>query len=333
MIDILIYPGSILSSRFDALADALRLEGFRAVRQPSTDTFGKYAVLYVWTEEDLPNTASFDAATETLAFAKRLVSVRLGAGDLPNALPDHPQVDLSGWRGSIKDERFQCLVSMLRAADRQEMPAPTQSGWKHLIWKACGGLTATAVILFLLSIPFRVLELQNNLCSIGWPQPTLSDFCGEHGLGGKPKKEERIAWESREPGSCEALRSHIDRFPNGALYARAAAALEARRVDINESWIPETSRNIFSQSFAPEGADTMIAAREGALASGRRWAEESCRAHEASDFYRFLSVDLEVEQWDCLSLRSGHYCGFDGYRICHFESLERTELETCGLGP
>ena len=73
-------------------------------------------------------------------------------------------------------------------------------------------------------------------------QPYISDACGALGLGDWPAREERIAWERREPGSCAALRVHIERFPKGAYRAEATSLLSARRPTQAEVWTPVTRR-------------------------------------------------------------------------------------------
>ena len=71
-------------------------------------------------------------------------------------------------------------------------------------------------------------------------QPQISDMCGALGLGNRATKAERVAWEGRKPGSCEALRTHIEHFPDGAYHDKAADMLAARRttkVEIVGFWI------------------------------------------------------------------------------------------------
>lgn len=331
MIDVIIHPASPNSPRIAAMEATLLPLRIRTGRQSVSSSLLADVVIYFWTEENLSRRVRIGAETEALAKGQRLVSIRLAYGDLPRGLPDHPIVDLTDWQEGAPEARLQQLVEELQKADKRPSPPEPSPSWKRLLWRACSGLTATAIFLFLLSVPIHVLEQQNILCSAALPQPQISDFCGAWGMGGKPTREERVAWEGREPGSCNALREHIRAFEGGVFYERASAGLDARVVEIHEIWRPDAIRDVFSQSFATEGAPTVEMAQAGALDEGRFWAQENCGDYAASDFYRLLDVTLEVEHWDCIDQRSGHYCGFRGYRTCHVEVLERAELESCGV--
>ena len=89
---------------------------------------------------------------------------------------------------------------------------------------------------------FNLFSAQDQVCGVPLLQPQISDMCGALGLGNRPTKAERIAWESREPGSCAALRTHVERFPDGAYRAEASDMLAARRVTQTEIWTPGTRR-------------------------------------------------------------------------------------------
>ena len=93
-----------------------------------------------------------------------------------------------------------------------------------------------------LALAFNVFSAQDQVCGV--PLIAASDLglCGALGLGNRPTKAERVAWEGREPGSCAALRTHIERFPQGAYRDKAADMLAARRVTQKEIWTPSTRR-------------------------------------------------------------------------------------------
>jgi len=240
-------------------------------------------------------------------------------------------VDLVHWRSSTSNAFFQDLRAYLTAAANQA-PLPKPKGpVVRLVKRMCAGLTIGVIITFLFGFALNILQLQNNLCSINFNQPNLSDLCGKYGLGSKPTEEERVAWEGREPGSCQALRDHIDQFGEaGALHGLAADLLEARRVTVEEAWVEDSQSNIFSQSITADAAPSEKEARDLALDDAQRQAEASCRAFSESDFYRFDQYELEPMEWECVEHSTGHYCGFDGENTCHLERLVRTQYEVCG---
>src|SRR5260370_10388324 len=101
---------------------------------------------------------------------------------------------------------------------------------------------ASAILFGGMAFGFNLFRSQGHACGIPMLQPAISDVCGALGLGDRPTKGERIAWEGREPGSCAALRSHIEHFPNGTYRDEAAGMLAARRVTQTEVWTPTTRR-------------------------------------------------------------------------------------------
>ncbi|MEO9738073.1 MAG: hypothetical protein ABJO09_00045 [Hyphomicrobiales bacterium] len=318
-------------ARSQNIIDALSSLGFMLDPDPEEQGVHPEPVVIFWSKNTTLNEVVLKTDLEALAGAGRLISVLVEKVSLPDELPKHPVVDLVGWRGSKQNPFFQDLRAYLEAASQKVAPPPPRGPVVRLVQRLCAGLTVGVIIAFAFGFALNLLELQNNLCSIGFNQPTLSDFCGKYGLGDKPTRDERVAWEAREPGSCDALRAHIDTFgETGTLHDRAAAMLDARRVTIDERWVKDVQRTIFSQSITSQVAPTEQAARLAALDSAQRVAEASCRAFSESDLYRYAGFDVQAESWDCLSLSDGHYCGFDGERLCNLERVVRTEVETCG---
>ncbi|KMW60724.1 hypothetical protein AIOL_000888 [Candidatus Rhodobacter oscarellae] len=175
----------------------------------------------------------------------------------------------------------------------------------------------------------NILELQNNLCSINFQQPHLSDFCGKWGLGDKPERTERLAWEAREPNSCQALRRHMEQFPDGALVGLAADHLNAKTLVVDERWVPDQVSWPYTASVPGDGAIDEATAKTKTMNAAAQEAETICKAYAESDLYRFKSVTLQEPKWECFELLSGHFCGFDTKQICQLERLERTNREVC----
>lgn len=319
------------SEKIDRIERALESSGFERVLPPKdVDVFDEPVVLF-WSKDFGITDPKLIERLKATAAAERLISVLIEKTTLPEDLPKHPIVDLVNWRGSPRNAFFQDLRRNLEAAVQKEPPPRPAGPVFRLVQRMCAGLTVGVVLAFLFAFALNLLELQNNLCSINFVQPNVSDFCGEWGLGDKPTREERLAWEGREPGSCEALRAHIDRFgETGALHGLAADLLDARRIVVEEKWQGEAQSQIFSQSVSSDGAATPETAKAVAMEDAMRTAEASCSAFAESDFYRYVGFELEATEWDCFELSSGHYCGFDGQNTCELQRLVRTNTEVCG---
>jgi hypothetical protein len=139
--------------------------------------------------------------------------------------------------------------------------------------------------------------LAARLCTIPGPQPGLSDGCGALGLGGRPNRSARLAWESRTPGSCAALREHISRFSGGAYRSEAADLLTARRTSTLETWVPASrTLALFEPAAQPLGIEFRA---------------------------------LQGARWSCTHGPTGTACGFEGHAQCELSESRRTEQEHC----
>ncbi|MEJ6399556.1 hypothetical protein [Yoonia sp. 208BN28-4] len=300
---------------------------------PEAPRFREPAVL-IWSKNGRGDHDISEQELATLAEAGRLISVLVEKTTLPETLPKHPVVDLSGWRGSPRNAFFEDFRNYLEAASQRTPPPPPRGPLVRFVQRMCAGLTIGVIIAFVFGFALNLLELQNNLCSINFNQPNVSDFCGKYGLGDKPTKEERLAWEGREPDSCEALRAHIEKFgETGAKFDRASAMLDARRILTTENWTPRQQQTPFSQSINSAGFESETLAREDALTQASTDAEVACGALGESDFFRITGSSVEPLTWDCFTASGSHYCGFDGTRTCELEQLERTTTEICGPLP
>jgi hypothetical protein len=191
-----------------------------------------------------------------------------------------------------------------------------------------GSLSGTAMISAAL-IAFNTFGLAAKLCTLPAAQPGLSDGCGGLGLGGRPDRAERLAWEARTPGSCPALREHINRFPNGAYRSEAADLLTARQTSIVETWEPASrTLALFEPAGSPAKDDG--AAQTRALQSAKSDAERLCRGFGAGSLYRYVSSSAVAEHWSCIKSAGGTECGFDGRAMCELSMSRRLEQEHCG---
>jgi hypothetical protein len=169
--------------------------------------------------------------------------------------------------------------------------------------------------------------LQTTLCTIPVGQPLLSDACGALSLGGRPDRDERIAWEARGKGSCADLRAFITRFPNGANRRLAADLLAAETVERAPTWspAPRTARGYVRQSLATFGSAD--AAQADARARAQADAASLCAPLDANQ--RLAGVAVTPLAYDCRpGLGGGHVCALDYSAVCRLES--RPLVERCG---
>ncbi|MEP3673279.1 MAG: hypothetical protein ABJM86_10030, partial [Hyphomicrobiales bacterium] len=201
---------------------------------------------------------------------------------------------------------------------------------RDLIKRWWTGLTVTAVLGASVFFSFNILSLQNNLCSINFAQPRISDFCGSLGLGGKPKKEERIAWGRVSPKSCDALRTHIDTFPAGAFRDDAADILEARETRKEPYWTADTKSLTFFVIQDGDGLSDKKSAQDEAFQRGKSKAKRLCSSFSNTSLYKLISSEPKVGKWSCSAHSSGYICGFEGHAACNLQVKRIKEVEVCG---
>jgi hypothetical protein len=160
-------------------------------------------------------------------------------------------------------------------------------------------------------------------------QPRISDWCGALGLGHRPTRTERIAWESRAPGSCAALRVHVERFPEGAYRAVAADRIAARRVTHTETWEPATRRLVLFVGEGDVAYRDEPAAHAAALGRAQVTAERLCKGFAATASYRLTSAKPTVQTWNCSRASGGVRCGLEGEAVCEVEERRVQEVEVC----
>jgi hypothetical protein len=260
-----------------------------------------------------------------------LVPVQIDKLDhLPLGFGEIQALDLTRWRGERRSADFQDLVRTIRAKLSSE-PLPAPQGPKHriarrLMW----GSASTFALMFVLLMAFNSFGLASHLCSVPGPQPGLSDTCGRFGLGDKPSRAERLAWETREPGSCQALRDFVQHFPDGALRAKAADLLTARTLSRADTWIPVNRSLALFQPVGIARAKNEAAAHEQALAAARPQAQRLCRDFGATSIYKFEGAEPQADEWSCSKNNGGIACGFDGHAQCRLQMRQPREHESCG---
>lgn len=259
---------------------------------------------------------------------QRLVPVLMDRVTPPLGLGEVQAVDLTHWKGSPRDPFLLDVVAAVRAK-LEGRPVPPAKG-PQLRWVrrlTAGGVTgALATVAWVLAA--HVFGLNEHTCTLPVGQPGLSDLCGSLGIGKRPRREERLAWEARTPGSCEALRQHVQRFPEGALRSSAAELLAAARSERATTPVPAPRDGIGYVRLAPAGVATEAAARAQAVERARADAETlTCKP--LSPHERLMGVQIEPLTFDCRRLSDGsNSCALDYRARCGIEVLP--VLERCG---
>lgn len=279
-----------------------------------TDTATADVVIAVWSGD--PTSQAHDVVTEIAARARdrgRLVRVRLDDRLPPLGFSQTPLFDLQRWRGTPK---HQALTELTQAclALTSKPTTPKKHSWHK--WLVGGSVGSIAMLGFSLT-GIDLFNVQEQICAIPSPQPTISDVCGFIGLGDRPRRAERTAWEQRPQGSCEALRLHIQRFPDGKLVPQASALYAARIV-------APTGRQVSEIKTLPlfVGAKAQGESKSDAFRRGEKAAERLCDLYSGETMSRLVSARPIADIWSC----SDELCGFEGRAECTLEQAEIAEV-------
>lgn len=183
-----------------------------------------------------------------------------------------------------------------------------------------------------LSFGFNIAGVQEKACSFSVPQPLLSDGCGALGLGSKPTREERLAWQALPAGDCKAIEGFVSRFKDTAYLDKATHSLNLRRM-IRDTKISNYSRDGASLSYVRQ-APRPFALREAAEARARELAAadaatQACAPDGAEE--RLVRVELLEFAPQCSEVPgAGFMCGADYRPRCHMNG--RRNIEWCGTG-
>ena len=256
-----------------------------------------------------------------------LVPVSIDPAPPPLGFGELQAIDLKRWKGAPKDPFLLDLVAACRAKlEGKPVPpakAPSARLYRRLRTGALGALGTGC----LWALATNLGGVPATVCTAPLVQPLLSDACGAMRLGGRPDREERLAWAARKPGSCADLRAHIVRFPNGAYRRMAADLLAAVTVSRSATWSasPRTARGYVRQSAQPLG--TVSSAQADALTRARADAATLCAPLGADE--RLHGVDVTPIAYDCRpGFEGGQVCALDYSAVCRIES--RPLVESCG---
>jgi hypothetical protein len=307
-------------------------ESWRANIQAALDA-AKCAIV-VWTETSAGSAGDFVRDEAGQAKARGiLVPVMLDKIRQPLGFGELEAIDLTRWRGARSDPFFRDVVAAVHAKLEGKPVPPARGPLARLRARMTVG--GVAALLFGAGWSFYLDDgLQRKVCTAPVGQPMLSDVCGAVGFGGRPKRDERQAWEAvgKKPGDCGALSTFVARFPRGSHQSEAVALLATRAVSTRETWAPGEGVLSFYESSDAPPSGSEAAARHAALIRAQGEAERQCRDADASGQFRFVAAHPEAETWACPRLNGGVICGFMGRVRCERQERVVTEHDTCGPG-
>ena len=287
-------------------------------------------VIVVWTHESVGPAGDF--VRDEAGQAKRrglLVPVLFDKVSPPLGFGETQAIDLIHWKGNARDPFFQDLVAVIQAKLEGRPVPPAKGPMKRLVRRLTWSSLASTVGFGGLALAFNLFSAQDQVCALPVIQPQLSDVCGSLGVGHRPTKAERVAWDQCD-GSCDALRRHIDQFPDGAYRTQAAELLAARRVMQTEVWTPGTRRLALFVGQEGMAARNEETARSAALARAQPMTERLCKGFIATTAFRLKAATPVAQQWHCDSTAGGMVCGFEGEAVCELDERRVEETERCG---
>lgn len=287
-------------------------------------------VIVVWTHDSVGPAGDF--VRDEAGQAKRrglLVPVLLDKVAPPLGFGEIQAIDLTRWKGNPRDWFFQDLCAAVMAKLEGRAVPPARGPTKRLMRWLSVSSVASAVGFGGLTLAFNLFSAQDQVCAVPVLQPQLSDMCGAFGAGHRPTKTERLAWEGCD-GSCDALRRHIEQFPEGAYRDQAASKLAARRIIQTEKWTPSTRR--LALFVGEEGAPSPneAVARSAAVVRAQPNADRLCKGFAATTSFRLTASAPVPQSWNCSAVVGGFVCGFEGETVCDLEERRLEETERCG---
>ncbi len=321
--------------RVSKLASALKKAGIEVWWDPELERGGNWhnelekrlteagCVVVCWSAGSVGEAGNFvrDEARRGMK-AGVLVPVALDKKiPLPLGFGEVQTIDLSDWKGSVHDPFFQDLVGAVKAKFAGTA-TPTPKGPKaRIARRVMVGATSSAFLSSVAFLGFNAFGVSGKICSIPGPQPVLSDTCGALHLGGRATREERVAWLSRPKGDCEALKAHINRFPDGAYRSEAVALLAAKKVSYSDQWTPSEHR---LPLFIASAANT-DAAKAAAVAAASAQAAQLCQGFGSGTLFKYVSAKAVADSWSC----SGSSCTPSGWAVCKLQEHQQVETDTC----
>lgn len=319
-------------ARVERLAEALEKTGFktwwdrglpageswRANIQRALDEFK--CVIVCWTHRSTGQAGDFVRDEATQAKARGiLVPVLLARGvRAPLGFGELQAVDLTNWHGSTTDPFFRDLIAAIRAKLEGRAAPPPKGPMARLTRRFTVASMVTAAIAGVFAIAANFMNVQNHVCGMPIGQPLLSDTCGALGIGEKPTRRARLAFEALPPGDCGALQAFRDAHEDSPLRIIADSRLNAKTTTDEEVWVPRERRLVLFAGGVNE--------REARTAAGAQ-AERLCRGFAAATSFRLSTAEVSGA-YSC----AGGACGFFGEAVCRLSERHIVTREACGQG-
>lgn len=293
---------------------------------------GAKVVIVCWTRASVGSAGDF--VRDEAGRAKErgiLIPVLLEPVRPPLGFGELQAIDLSHWRGSLRDPFFGDLLAVIESK-RTGAPAPSPKGpMRRLMRRLTIGSIASALAAGIFGFSMNALRIQDQACTLSIGQPGLSDVCGALGLGGRPSREARLAWEALPPNDCQALRGFRERFEASPLRALADSRLASRRIVSVEQWIESDRQDpVLFEPASGAPLPSQSAAQAAAITRAQLSAERLCRAFGASSIFRYRGARPVAETWRCERSEAGYSCGFEGRADCDLQERRVSESEVCG---
>jgi hypothetical protein len=296
-------------------------ESWRENIQKAIDEAG--CVVVCWSEGSTGVDGGFVRDEATRAKTRNiLVPVAIDPVMPPLGFGELQAIDLKKWKGNPKDPFFQDLVAACRAKLENKPVPPAKAPSVRLYRRLQAGALGALATAFFWALATNFGGLQTTMCTIPVGQPLLSDACGGLGLGGRPTRTERIAWEARRPGNCADLRAFINSYPTSAYRRLAADYLAASTSGRSSAWTP-----------APRTVRGYVRQSEKAFASADAAQADAKTRAQADAMTMCAPIDAN-ERLDGASVTPGAFdCrpGFEGGTVCALDYSGTCQIETHAL--
>jgi hypothetical protein len=248
----------------------------------------------------------------------RLQQIPLGFGELQ-------AIDLTRWKGDVRDPSFQDLVASVRAKLSGAPAPPPLAAKARLARRLRYGAVSSAAMALISTFALNAFGVTSKVCTTPGLQPGLADACGALRIGEQPTQAERLDWEALPKGDCPALRAYVARRPDSPYRSRAADLITAG--ERGGAW-SDTTRQVPIYIPASDGgpASNEAAARSEALDRGQAEAERICAPFGAGTIFRYVSASVTPAHWSCSTAAGNTQCGFSGQAVCRLQS----QTEKCG---
>lgn len=300
-------------------------ESWHASIEKALDEAG--CVVVLWSKASVGPEGGFvrDEAGRAL-IRGRLVPVLIDNVRPPLGFGEHQAIDLTRWRGNSGDPFFVDLLATVRAKLEGHAVPPPIGPRQRALRRMMAGSGASVALGVAMVFGANVLRVQDRFCAAS----AVSDVCGALGLGNRPPRRERLTWEARPSGSCEAIREHLRAFPAGAYRSEALALLEGARPDTAPGFTPFVRAAAWAVRTAEQPwPDSVAAMRDARLRAIREAGEQIVACGPRSPLERFVAATLRNERFDCRRQPGGGWgCALTCELNCTM--TQRVVTERCG---